>query len=132
MLKMDLPPRPDSPARARRCVEQALVERCPRPLVDAAALLATELVTNAVRHAHTDMTLVIDTSRDGVRLEVCDGSPAMPAMRQPSSGANGRGLVLVDRIAEAWGADRREDGKSVWVELTPEATESAFTGAGRS
>ena len=131
-MRINLPARSDSPARARRFVEQALVNRCPQALVDAAALLATELVTNAVRHAHTEMTLEIEASRDGVRLEVSDGSKTMPAMREHSTGAHGRGLLLVNRIAEAWGTEPRPDGKSVWAQLTPQATDTAFTRARRS
>src|SRR5687767_11604869 len=125
---LELPPQADSPRRARHFVERELTDRCPPALVEAAALLASELVTNAVRHARTPLTLAVTPSSDGLRLEVQDGSERMPQLREPSSGAHGRGLLLIDRIAEAWGTEERPDGKTVWLELTVPATESAFGG----
>jgi len=128
-LKLELPPQADSPARARHYVERVLTGRCPPALVEAAALLASELVTNAVRHARTALTLTVETSSAGIRLEVHDGSERMPQLREPTSGVSGRGLLLVDRIAKSWGAEARPDGKTVWLELTARATEAAFAGA---
>jgi anti-sigma regulatory factor (Ser/Thr protein kinase) len=113
-------------------VERVLLDRCPQALVEAAALLASELVTNAVQHARTSLTLSVSTSRDGVRLEVSDGSTRMPVLRDAPTGNNGRGLVLVDRLAHSWGAEPRPDGKIVWLELTPRGTETAFAEAARS
>jgi two-component sensor histidine kinase len=125
-MELELPPQAESPARARQFVERALTDRCPPRIMEAAALLASELVTNAVRHARTELTISIDTSRDGVRLEVHDDSPRMPELQRDPSAGSGRGLLLVERIAESWGATPCFGGKTVWVELTPRATEIAF------
>ena len=129
-MQLELPAHAESPARARQFVERTLVDRCPPGLMEAAALLASELVTNAVRHAHTDLTLSLETSRDGVRLEVHDDSPEMPELQRDPSAGSGRGLLLVERIAQAWGTTPCPGGKTVWAELTPRATEAAFASNG--
>jgi len=86
--------------------------------VDASRLLVSELVTNAVLHARTDLTLVIRLLRDGVRVEVIDGSPVAPVVRNYEDEAmTGRGLSLVNDLAVRWGVEREGDGKSVWFEL---------------
>ncbi|KKD01923.1 ATP-binding protein, partial [Streptomyces sp. WM6386] len=79
-----------------------------------------ELVTNAVRHTRTDRIRVsvarITTQR--VRLGVIDKSRVLPhqaTMRPDAIG--GRGLHLVDGLADRWGTDRYRWGKRVWAEL---------------
>ena len=124
---LELPPQADSPARARQYVERVLAHRCPPAIVEAASLLVSELVTNAVRHAGTTLTLKITSGRDKVRIEVRDHSERMPEMRVPRSGASGRGLLLVDRIAQSWGTQPEPDGKTVWLELNPQQIEEEFS-----
>jgi anti-sigma regulatory factor (Ser/Thr protein kinase) len=80
------------------------------------ALLTSELVTNAVRHAAGEITL--DASTDGGRLtvEVGDGSTRRPSLprQQPATASGGRGMALVDRLAAAWGVRPTSVGKAVW------------------
>jgi len=117
---LELPADPSSPARARRFVVHTLDGSFPRDVIESAALLVSELATNVVLHAGTPMRLSIESDRAGVRVEVADESTALPVMRiQRDSAEAGRGLVLVDRIARAWGVERlhKGNGKVVWFEL---------------
>jgi anti-sigma regulatory factor (Ser/Thr protein kinase) len=91
-------------------------------LVDAAGLLVSELVTNAVVHARTDVTLHVTVRRGVLRIEVTDGSPVVPTPRRPSGlTGTGRGLQLVDRLSDRWGVDKARKGKTIWFELAPTA-----------
>ncbi|MDP9071818.1 MAG: PAS domain S-box protein [Actinomycetota bacterium] len=113
-----LPPEPTSAGRARRLVADALVTSGHEDLVEAATLLVSEVVTNAVLHAGTDIVLRCRTSADLVRVEVADSSPVRPGLRNYDEEATtGRGLELVDLLASAWGVDPRRDGKTLWFEL---------------
>lgn len=83
-----------------------------------AALLTSELVTNAVVHGCADVDLLVRESRGVVRVEVGDTSDRMPVPRPASLDAlGGRGLFLVDHLADAWGVERRQRGKAVWFEV---------------
>jgi anti-sigma regulatory factor (Ser/Thr protein kinase) len=110
-------PDPESVRNARGFVRSALdawgVE------CDGVVLMADELVTNAIRHARSDVTLVMLRQGRRVRVEVHDGNPQPPVVRSPSpDDTNGRGMILVDEEAEAWGVDdHSQDGKAVWFEV---------------
>ena len=81
-------------------------------------LLVSELATNVVLHAKTPMRISVSTGALGVRVEVADESVALPVVRDSPRGAeSGRGLVLVDRVARAWGFEPERAGKVVWFEL---------------
>jgi anti-sigma regulatory factor (Ser/Thr protein kinase) len=85
-----------------------------------ARLLTSELVTNAVVHARTELTLTVtrDTDRDVVRVSVADGSAAQPARRSyRTMSTGGRGLGIVAEGSQAFGVDSFEGGKAVWFEL---------------
>ena len=89
-------------------------------LADAAGLLVSELVTNAIVHARTDVTLRVTIRRGVLRIEVADGSPVVPTPRRTSALAGtGRGLQLVDRLANRWGVQKSRGGKTIWFELSP-------------
>lgn len=112
---------PASVSAARRFVRNALA--AVPDLIDDAALVATELVANAVLHAGGPITLrtaVEPGPAPALRMEVSDGSPVAPVIREYGTVAStGRGLALVARIARRWGVDRVPGGKTVWVELAP-------------
>lgn len=113
-----LPATPVSARDARRFVDAALEESFPPPVVDAARLLVSELVANAVLHTGTPIDLVVRCDARRARVEVHDGSPRLPVRKHYSTmSATGRGLVLVDRVASRWGADPTGVGKVVWFEL---------------
>jgi anti-sigma regulatory factor (Ser/Thr protein kinase) len=90
--------------------------------LDDAALLVTELVANVVDHAGGEVLLTLElTLSDGwLRLSVADGSSVMPVVRELAGGAvRGRGLLLVQAIADRWGVEEYRGGKRVWLEMRP-------------
>lgn len=113
---------PDSsaPRAARRFLEQTLREwGYERQTVDDARLLVSELVTNAVVHAGSQLEVVIHGERPGLRVEVHDRSRIDPGPRPYTSEpvAGGRGLRLIDALGADWGVERTQTGKIVWADL---------------
>ena len=109
---------PQSSAAARRFVDETLRRWNCGELFDVVALLTSELVTNAILHAHSEIELSVSLKPDVVRIDVVDNSNAMPTPRHAADeDTSGRGLGLVEALATAWGVDERPGGKSVWFEL---------------
>jgi anti-sigma regulatory factor (Ser/Thr protein kinase) len=117
------PPELTSARRARDFVAQ-LLGGDPLETLEA-RLVTSELVTNAVLHGQTEIELSVWTTADrAVRIEVSDGGSSFDssARRQPAEGdLRGRGLFLVDRLAERWGVEPKTRGKVVWATLAPAA-----------
>lgn len=110
---------PVSVRQARRFVTDALHEHGEEALADVAALLVSELVTNALLHARTDMVVAVLLPGGAVRVEVRDGSQAVPVTRSYLPDAStGRGMILIAELADQWGCDVGPAGKAVWFELT--------------
>jgi anti-sigma regulatory factor (Ser/Thr protein kinase) len=88
-----------------------------------AELLTSELVTNALIHTDRDAVLTATVSPRGLRVEVRDFVGRRPRMRVPDAddGTHGRGLMLVQSLADAWGVQAHGVGKAVWFELGAEA-----------
>jgi anti-sigma regulatory factor (Ser/Thr protein kinase) len=87
---------------------------------DVGALLTSEIVTNAVRHAAGVLAMQLDVSLiDGVaRVTVEDPTSALPVPREESVDAvGGRGLRLIEALAAAWGTTPTDRGKAVWCEF---------------
>jgi hypothetical protein len=86
--------------------------------VDAALLAVSELVTNAVLHARSGPVVTVRLENGRLRVEVKDESAVTPSRKRygPEAGT-GRGLMLVESVAAAWGCDTAPGGKSVWFEL---------------
>ncbi len=83
-----------------------------------AALLVSELATNALRHACSDFTVSLTRDGDVVRIAVGDTSGDAPrVLHVDERAAGGRGLRLVDAISQRWGHHRSDRGKLVWIEL---------------
>ena len=123
-LRVD-PFSPDGLRTARRDLRHRLREWALDHLTDRATLLATELITNALRHTSGRVQLTaLPLHRDGrtLRLEVTDTS-STPPRRMPSdeNATGGRGLLLVEELADTWGVTPRGTGKSVWVEIRGES-----------
>lgn len=123
--RVRLAKRPSAPAEARGRV-RATIRGWSAPVdADAAVLLTSELVTNALRHEAGDaITLAIRLSPGGLRIDVHDTSPALPVVTDTSADAEtGRGLVLVAALSADWGFYRTPGGKVVYFVLafiTPE------------
>ena len=111
-----------TPAAARRFVRAALesVEADP-VVIESAELLTDELVTNAIVHVRCKSHLFIRAAKGVVRIEVTDPDDRLPTMAAPDTDAlSGRGLVIVNGLASAWGVERTiGGGKTVWFELSP-------------
>ena len=90
-------------------------------LKNAAALVVTELVTNAVRHGDEPIELHVELSDEMLRVEVADSDGHVDAVHATGVNADwvtGRGLALVEGVSQRWGADGKADrGKTVWAEL---------------
>jgi len=113
-----LPATARSVPEARHHVVATLQEWGYLGLVETARLLTSELVTNAVLHARTEMTLAVQNSDHGVRISVTDSSPVPPSLRHHSPTATtGRGLRLLNQLAREWSVDERDGGKTVWFTL---------------
>ena len=113
-----LPASPQSARAARTVVDDALRRIGEVERTDVAVLLTSELVTNAVLHARSDVLLRVLRETAGVRVEVVDRSTAVPVPRDFSEeAATGRGLLLVDAMADDWGAAVDGDAKTVWFRL---------------
>ncbi|MFD9125910.1 ATP-binding protein [Kitasatospora sp. NPDC059571] len=115
-----LPSRPESARVARRLVVSVLRAWELHQQVEAGELLAGELVANAVRHAGgRTVGLKLGRRQGWVRIEVRDSSRALPCLivAAERGASNGHGLVLVDAVADRWGADLMPRGKAVWCEL---------------
>jgi PAS domain S-box-containing protein len=107
---------------ARRTIRQALAEGGREDLLEDAELLVSEVVTNALVHAGTDMELVASVHDGGLRVELGDGSPHLPARRDYAGLAGtGRGLRLLEQLVSRWGVRSHSAGKVVWFELGVEA-----------
>lgn len=115
---------PAEPASAR-VSRRLLVEQCaawplPDDLVDTAVLLTSELVTNAVLHGRSAVSLEILVSERCVRVQVGDDNSRHPQPRPAEHGAlDGRGLHIVGLLADRWGVADAPVGKTVWFELAP-------------
>jgi anti-sigma regulatory factor (Ser/Thr protein kinase) len=108
---------PESVAGARHFVRDILSDQ-PRETVEAAELMTSELATNSVRHARSDFELAVQRSRDEIRVEVSDHGRGQPVPRAPSPRErSGRGLQIVEGLAEDWGVTPSPDGKLVWFTL---------------
>ncbi|MBD9724572.1 SpoIIE family protein phosphatase [Streptomyces caniscabiei] len=113
---------PERIAGARQQVRELLHDWTCGDQVDSAVLLVSEMLTNVLVHTDADALLVAEMTGDGgkrrMRIEVTDASDDLPHKRHPGElASSGRGLVLMDVLADAWGVDPRGDGKSIWFEL---------------
>ncbi len=118
MSELRLSPRTDSVPLARRYARDQLRE-CAAD-VDTVVLLVSEVVTNAILHARSDVFLTIVDRGELARVEVRDSSPMPPRLhRFAVESATGRGLRLLDQLAQRWGADDASEGhgKVVWFEV---------------
>ncbi|MFD1828895.1 SpoIIE family protein phosphatase [Streptomyces desertarenae] len=109
-------------AAARHQLRELLYDWASDDRVEGAVLLLSELLTNALVHTEGDASLVAELSGERgarrLRVEVADPSDELPHRREPGELASrGRGLLLLEMLADSWGVAPRGEGKSIWFEL---------------
>lgn len=114
------PSEPREVSRARALVREQLAGwRLPDDAAETAELLVSELVTNAVRHAHGDHVELRLVRTEALLCEVSDEDSAPPVLRDTADEHSpGRGLRVLTRLAHEWGTSRTARGKKVWFEQT--------------
>ncbi|MEU3693507.1 SpoIIE family protein phosphatase [Streptomyces narbonensis] len=113
---------PERIAEAREQLRQLLHDWKDEDQLDSAVLMVSEMVTNVLVHTDGDALLVAEVAcgeeSRRLRVEVSDQSDELPHKRHPGEMASsGRGLLLMEMLADAWGFDPRGEGKSIWFEL---------------
>jgi GAF domain-containing protein/anti-sigma regulatory factor (Ser/Thr protein kinase) len=117
MSTLRLEPVVESTPTARHWVTEQLRD-VPDEVIECAALLTSELVTNAVLHAATPFSVTLHLMEDRIRVDVADGNPVVPSIKDyAADAATGRGLTLFNTLASNWGVLPVVGGKIVWFEL---------------
>jgi serine phosphatase RsbU (regulator of sigma subunit) len=112
-----LSPEPHEVGRARRLIREQLADWGLAELSWNVELMVSELVTNAVRHAHEGHVELRLVRSDTLLCEVSDDDHALPTLLSASPGDEfGRGLRVVSSLATEWGSSRTAAGKAVWFE----------------
>ncbi len=124
-----LPPDVSSVGVSRRFVRSTLAEWHLDGLADTAVLLTSEVVTNSVLHARTEIVISVSReSDDSVTISVHDGSLHQPRPRSHSLDATtGRGMELLDRLSQEWHVDSDPDGKTLVFTVGGDDPWAAFT-----
>lgn len=109
---------------ARTFIRDKLRERGFLHIADDVGLMTSEIVTNALIHADSNVELRMREYPDRIRLEVRDSDPAPPILSGMATDdeeilecEHGRGLIIVDAIASGWGTSPSGRGKTVWLEM---------------
>jgi serine phosphatase RsbU (regulator of sigma subunit)/anti-sigma regulatory factor (Ser/Thr protein kinase) len=112
---------PEALSSARHMIRAAVRAWGAKDRADEVELAAGELITNALMHTDGGAIVtvrVLAGPERRLRVDVEDRSSALPRPRDAGeSGVSGRGLLLVDRLADAWGVESRGSGKCVWCEF---------------
>jgi anti-sigma regulatory factor (Ser/Thr protein kinase) len=119
-LRRTLPATAESASVARWLVTDLLRDLVDEDTLDTAALLSTELVSNAIRQTREELVLTVRLAAGRMRVGVADSSHRRPQLVQVGSrDTSGRGLHLVETMADRWGVepDGHGLGKTVWFEL---------------
>jgi serine phosphatase RsbU (regulator of sigma subunit)/anti-sigma regulatory factor (Ser/Thr protein kinase) len=117
---LEIGERPDAVREGRQfVVEQIRLADAALELADDAALVAAELLANAIQHGLPPVVICVAVAEERVRVEVQDASPRIPMRLAPStSNMTGRGLAMIEALACRWGVDQVSGGgKTVWCEL---------------
>ncbi len=115
---------PTAPAEARRSLVP-LDRIMPPDRLDDLRVMVSELVTNSVVHSGLGrgepIVLLVKVLPGRVRVEVADAGRRFPDTSKPFRENHGRGLMIIDRLADRWGTERSSETK-VWAELPLRAT----------
>ena len=114
-----LPPEPTSARTARDFTRYTVAPDRGHEVAEVAALVVSELVTNAVLHARSEILLRLDVGEGTVRIEVVDRSPdeLVPPGSPSLDAERGRGLGIVAAVSRRWGVELDRGAKTVWCEL---------------
>jgi anti-sigma regulatory factor (Ser/Thr protein kinase) len=112
----ELPSGPDTAAEARWFVADALRDWDQPVDLDTAALLTSEVATNAARHGKEPIELSIELEGQGLRVSAFDRGPGFDPKDQAVRG-RGLGVSLLDTLSAEWGVEPREDGTEVWFRI---------------
>jgi len=117
-VSLAVSPSSSAPRLARRFVAATLQDCSADDVIERAELLVSELVTNVIRHSSTAPRIVIVDEGACVRIEVLDtGSGGAVVREQGSTEVGGHGLLLVDAMADRWGASHDGREHVVWCEI---------------
>lgn len=118
--ELDLEPVTGAARRARELVTAACAGWDCAGLADSATIVVTEMVNNVVAHARTPMTVLLSRQGRTVRVAVRDRSDHTPRFTGPVAPTSygGRGLLLIDAVADRWGSLALPQGKIVWAQLS--------------
>nr|WP_236646711.1 ATP-binding protein [Micromonospora acroterricola] len=128
VLTIELAPTVGAARQARELVATGC-QRWEMPtLAEPACIAITEMVNNVVAHARTPMTIRLAPRDSALRVAVRDHSPRRPSFAglAPPTRAGGRGMLLIDTVANRWGSTPVPDGKVVWCVLRPEDEAAAL------
>jgi anti-sigma regulatory factor (Ser/Thr protein kinase) len=105
--------------RSRELVAQACGRWDLADLAGPACIVVTEMVNNVVAHAHTPMAVLLARHADAMSVAVRDQSAIVPHFAGPVAPTSygGRGLLLIDSVADRWGSLKLDGGKVVWAQL---------------
>jgi anti-anti-sigma regulatory factor len=117
-LREPLPPNPGAARQARDLITEACLRWDLPGLVAPASIIASELVSNGVRHAGTPLELALARTARYLHIAVRDSNPRPALLQHPSRlSAGGRGLLIVQGTALTWGSTPTPNGKVVWATL---------------
>jgi len=121
---------PESVTMARRFAIEAL-RGAPVEMLEAVGLMVSELASNCVRHTDSQFDLSIMLTAREIRVEATDHGGGEPCLRSPEpTDPTGRGLLIVDRLAAAWGVEHRDaSGKTVWFAIASDSSALASQSA---
>ena len=117
--RRELPGSSLAPSVARSFIEETLNRYHLDEVLEAALLLTSEAVTNAVTHAHTSSTLSVRIIGDVIRISVTDMGHGRIVVRTapPQESGGGRGLFIIDQMALRWGTQHTDWGTEIWFDL---------------
>jgi anti-sigma regulatory factor (Ser/Thr protein kinase) len=109
---------PTSAREARAFVRMAMEGRVSDETLEDLLLLASEMVSNVIRHARTPLTVSVEAHRTFVLITVTDGAVPFDAGPPPAIDAeSGRGMGIIASISRRWGVGDTPVGKSIWAEV---------------
>jgi anti-sigma regulatory factor (Ser/Thr protein kinase) len=115
--RLVLEPTPESVRRGRELVRKTLMTADP-DRAEVATVLVDEMLANAVRHGEPPIVLTLSDSSGILTVEVRDSGSGLPVVRPADHDAeSGRGLHIIEALADRWGVTQLHEGKAVWFQL---------------